>query len=103
MLWHQSLKSIHYRTLIIKKKKTNFRVKTWGDKRHVKPQSQNMGRIHPPIPPGFTPLPAEIHPRQFSYKSNANWIVFGGPFSVFNYLSNHYEAPMAYNGIVHKH
>ena len=46
-------------------------------------------------------LPAEIHPRQFSYKSNDNWIVFGGPFSVFNYLSNYYEAPMVYNGIMH--
>ena len=32
MLWHQSLKSIHYRTLLIfqNKKKTDLRVKTWG-------------------------------------------------------------------------
>ena len=32
MLWHQSLKSIHYRTLLIfqNKKTTDLRVKTWG-------------------------------------------------------------------------
>ena len=33
MLWHQSLKSIHYRTLLIfqnPKKTTDLRVKTWG-------------------------------------------------------------------------
>ena len=59
MLWHQSLKSIHYRTLLIsqnKKKTTDLRVKTWGDKRHVIPPCQNMGRYITPIPPGFTPL-----------------------------------------------
>ena len=42
MLWHQSLKSIHYRTILIfqnKKKTTDLRVKTWGDKRHVIPPS----------------------------------------------------------------
>ena len=60
MLWRQSLKSIHYRTLLIfqNKKPTDLRVKTWGDKRHVIPPCQNMGGIyhpHPP-PPGFTPL-----------------------------------------------
>ena len=32
MLWHQSLKDIHYRTLLIfqNKKTTDLRVKTWG-------------------------------------------------------------------------
>ena len=47
MLWHQSLKSIHYRTLLISqnKKTTDLRVKTWGD-------------ISPPSPPRFTPLHA---------------------------------------------
>ena len=43
---YQSLKSIHYRTLLIfqnKKNPTNLRVKTLG------------GYINP-IPPGFTPL-----------------------------------------------
>ena len=54
MLWHQSLKSIHYRTLLIfqNKKKTDLRVKTWGgDKRHVIPPCQNMGGIYHPYPP----------------------------------------------------
>ena len=56
MLWHQSLKSIHYRTLLIfqnKKKTTDLRVKTWGgDKRLVIPPCQNMGGgIHQPHPP----------------------------------------------------
>ena len=59
MLWDQSLKSIHYRTLLIfqnKKNTTDLRVKTWGggDKRHVIPPCQNMGVIHhshlPPPP-----------------------------------------------------
>ena len=62
MLWHQSLKSINYRTLLIfqNKKTTDLRVKTWGggDKRHVIPPCQNMGGIHHPHPPppGFTTL-----------------------------------------------
>ena len=32
MIWHQSLKSIHYRTLLIfqNKKTTDLRIKTWG-------------------------------------------------------------------------
>ena len=50
MLWHQSLKSIHYRTILIfqNKKTTDLRVKTWGDKRHV---------ISPfPPPPGIYAL-----------------------------------------------
>ena len=56
MLWHQSLKSIHYRTLLIflNKKTTDLRVKTWGNKRHVSPPSpcSNMGGgIHHPHPP----------------------------------------------------
>ena len=59
MLWHQSLESIHYRTLLIfqNKKATDLRVKTWGDKRHViTPMSKHGGDISPPSPPGFTPL-----------------------------------------------
>ena len=35
-------------------------------------------------------LPADLHPKQYSYKSNENWIVFGGPHSVFNFLSNYF-------------
>ena len=59
MLWHQSLKSIHYRILLIfqTKKTTDLMVKTWGDKRHVIPPCQNMGGdTYPPSPSGFTPL-----------------------------------------------
>ena len=46
MLWHQSLKSIHYRTLFIfQNKKTNrFEAQNMGgDKRHVIPPMSNMG------------------------------------------------------------
>ena len=55
MLWHESLKSIHYSTLLIfqnKKKPTNLRVKTWGDKRHVIPpmSKHGGGDISPPSP-----------------------------------------------------
>ena len=44
MLWHQSLKSIHYRTLFIfqNKKTTDLRVKTWRGIKDMLP---------PPPPP----------------------------------------------------
>ena len=53
---YQSLKSIHYRTLLIfqnKKNPTDLRVKTWGggDKRHVIPPMSKHGGIHQPHPP----------------------------------------------------
>ena len=54
MLWHQSLKSIHYRTLLIfqTKKTTDLRVKTWGGiKDMLSPPCQNMGGIYHPHPP----------------------------------------------------
>ena len=54
MLWHQSLKSIHYRTLLIfqTKKTTDLRVKTWGGiKDMLSPPCQNMGGYITPIPP----------------------------------------------------
>ena len=54
MLWHQSLKSIHYRILLIfqTKKTTDLRVKTWGGiKDMLSPPCQNMGGIHTPHPP----------------------------------------------------
>ena len=35
-------------------------------------------------------LPADLHPRQFSYRSTDEWILFGGPHSVFNFLSNYF-------------
>ena len=46
-------------------------------------------------------LPPELHPRQFSFKTNKDWIVFGGPQRVFNYMSNYYTAKMEYNGTMH--
>ena len=54
MLWHQSLKSIHYRTLLIfqNKKTTDLRVKTWGGIKDMSsPPCQNMGGIYHPHPP----------------------------------------------------
>ena len=60
MLWHQSLQSIHYRTLLIFLNKKNNRFEgqnMGGDKRHViPPMSKHGGDISPPSPPGFTPL-----------------------------------------------
>ena len=67
MLWHQSLKSIHYRTLLIFQNKKNNRFEGQnmggGDKRHViPPMSKHGGDILPPSPPGFTPLlGTELH------------------------------------------
>ena len=65
-IWHQSLKSIHYKILLIfqTKKRTDLRVKTWGggDKRHViPPMSKHGGDTYPPSPPGFTPLPSSTY------------------------------------------
>ena len=56
MLWHQSLKSIHYRILsIFQNKKNDLRVKTWGGIKDMlsPPMSpcQNMGGIYHPHPP----------------------------------------------------
>ena len=60
MLWHQSLKSIHYRTLLLflNKKKTDLRVKIWGGgiKDMLSPHDKTWGDISPPSPTGFTPL-----------------------------------------------
>ena len=63
VIWHQSLKSIHYRILLIfqTKKTTDLRVKTWGDKRYViPPMSKHGGDTYPPSPPGFTPLSPRV-------------------------------------------
>ena len=46
-------------------------------------------------------LPAEFQPKQFSCKSNGQWIIFGGPHSVFNPLSNYYSSPVTHKGITH--
>ena len=60
MLWHQSLKSIHYRTLLIFQNKKNDRFEGQnmggGIKDMLSPPCQNMGGYITPIPPGFTPL-----------------------------------------------
>ena len=54
MLWHQSLKSIHYRILLTfqnKKKPNRFEGQNMvGDKRHVIPPCQNMGGYITPLP-----------------------------------------------------
>ena len=56
MLWHQSLKSIHYMTLLIfqNKKPNRFEGQNMGggDKRHViPPMLKPGGDISPPSPP----------------------------------------------------
>ena len=55
MLWHQSLKSIHYRTLLIflNKKTTDLRLKTWGGgiKDMLSPPCFDIYHPHPPHPP----------------------------------------------------
>ena len=61
MLWHQSLKSIHYRTLCIfqnKKKPNRFEGQNMGGIKDMlsPPMSKHGGDISPPSPPGFTPL-----------------------------------------------
>ena len=59
MLWHQSVKSIHYRTLLIfqnKKKPVSGSKYGVGDKRHVTPPCQNTGGGYIPHPPGIYAL-----------------------------------------------
>ena len=54
MLWHQSLKSIHYRTLCIFQNKKNNRFEgqnIGGIKDMLSPPCQNMGGIYHPHPP----------------------------------------------------
>ena len=54
-------KSIHYRTLLIFQNKNNNRFEgqnMGGIKDMLSPPCQNMGGIHHPHPPGFTPLMA---------------------------------------------
>ena len=54
MLWHQSLKSIHYRTLLIFQNKNKQQIggsKHGGDKRHVIPPMSKHGGIYYPHPP----------------------------------------------------
>ena len=46
-------------------------------------------------------LPKDLHPKQFSYKKKKEWLIFGGPHSVLNFLSNYFPHKLTYNGIVH--
>ena len=46
-------------------------------------------------------LPNDLHPKQFSYKENKDWLILGGPHSVFIFLSNYLPHKHTYNGIVH--
>ena len=46
-------------------------------------------------------LPSDLHPRQFSYRTDDKWIVFGGIHSQFNFLSNYFEQTIKYKGIDH--
>ena len=46
-------------------------------------------------------LPADLDPKQFSRKSNGQWIIFGGPHSMFNPLSNYYPEKVVHKGITH--
>ena len=46
-------------------------------------------------------LPADLDPKQFSSKSNGQWIIFGGPHSMFNPLSNYYPEKVVHRGITH--
>ena len=59
MLWHQSLKRLHYRTLLISQNKKTNRFEDQnmggGDKRHVIPPCQNMGGY-------ITPTPQDLRP-----------------------------------------
>ena len=46
-------------------------------------------------------LPSDVHPRQFSYRTDDKWIVFGGIHSQFNFMSNYYEQKIEHKGIEH--
>ena len=68
IMLYQSLKSIHYRTLLIfqnKKKPTDLRVKTWGGgiKDMLSPMSKHGGGFINPIPQDLRPWPYfEVNP-----------------------------------------
>ena len=46
-------------------------------------------------------LPPDLHPKMFSYKSNEQWLIFGGQHSVFNFMSNYFPAEITYDDVVH--
>ena len=47
-------------------------------------------------------FPADLDPKQFSTKSNGSWVIFGGPHSMFNPLSNYYPESVMHKEIVHE-
>ena len=82
--------------VVKKAKSTNNGVKAYlrGDTLHIDNKTFTLND-------NIDELPADLHPRQFSYKSNNYWIIFGGPHSIFNYLSNYYAGKLEFNGIQH--
>ena len=46
-------------------------------------------------------LPDDLDPMQFGTKSNESWIIFGGPHSAYNPLSNYFPGPVEHKEIVH--
>ena len=64
MLWHQSLKSIHYRILSIfqNKKNNRFEGQNMGGIKDMlsPPHVKTWGDISPPPPLGFTPLLPDV-------------------------------------------
>ena len=46
-------------------------------------------------------LPQGLHPKQFSFKTNKDWLVFGGPHSTFNFLSNYFPKQLTCKDIIH--
>ena len=90
MQWHQSLKNIHYKMLLIfqNKKTTDLRVKTWGGiKDMLSPPCQNMGGYITPIPPRIYALDGAPHAGQFLH------LLFWGPFIQISFFVYHMGAP----------
>ena len=46
-------------------------------------------------------LPPDLHPKMFSYKSNEQWLIFGGQHSVFNFMSNYFPTEITYDDVIH--
>ena len=64
-----------------------------GDNLIVNNTTYNFDSLHK--------LPEDIHPKQFSYKENNECLIFGGPHSVYNFLSNYFPHKVIYCDIVH--
>ena len=46
-------------------------------------------------------LPPDLHPKMFSYKSNDQWIIFGGQHSLFNFMSNFFPVEVTHDDVIH--